>query len=63
LLIFSSGQLCIEDWIALNELIIPIVVGGLLALLLVVVIMVYIIAFIKRRIVEKRTVKYKKLEQ
>ncbi len=52
------GKLCIEDYIALQELIVPIVVGGILALLLVLIFVAYIIAYIRRR---KREGKYERL--
>ena len=44
-----TGKLCIEDYIALQEMIVPIVVGGLLAILLVLIFVAYIIAYIRRK--------------
>ncbi|XP_003386349.1 PREDICTED: uncharacterized protein LOC100637709 [Amphimedon queenslandica] len=54
---------CQEDWVAFRELIVPIVVGACLALLLIVVLLVYIIAFARRRILEKKGAEYRRLEQ
>ena len=51
-------MLCIEDYIALQELIVPIVVGGILAILLVLIFVAYIIAYIRRR---RREGKYERL--
>ena len=53
-----TGKLCMEDYIALQELIVPIVVGGILAILLLLIFIAYIIAYIRRRRKEGR---YKKL--
>jgi hypothetical protein len=45
----ASKQLCLEDYIALQEIIVPSVVGGVLALLLVLIFLAYVIAYVRRR--------------
>lgn len=56
-------RLCLEDWIAERELFVPIAVGGFLAVLLAIVLTAYIIAFIRRRVIEKKGVRYSKIDQ
>ncbi|XP_064394812.1 uncharacterized protein LOC135342053 [Halichondria panicea] len=56
----ANRKLCIEDYIALQELIVPIVVGGILAILLVLIFVAYIIAYIRRR---RREGKYERLSE
>lgn len=48
-------QQCIEDYLAVRELIVPIVVGGLLLLLLIGVSLAYLVAFLKRRFRDRHT--------
>jgi hypothetical protein len=45
----ASKRLCLEDFIALQEIIVPIAVGGVLALLLILIFVAYIIAYVRRR--------------
>jgi hypothetical protein len=49
-----TERICIEDYIALQEIIVPVVVGGILTFLLVVIFVSYIIAYIRRRRKESR---------
>lgn len=51
-------KLCIEDFIELQEIIIPSVVGGVLGLLLLVIFAAYLIAFLRRK---KREGRYETL--
>ena len=53
-----SEKLCIEDYIALQEMIVPIVVGGVLGLLLALIFVAYILAYIRRRRKEARSAQY-----
>lgn len=64
LFIIIIEQICIEDWIAFREMIIPIAVGSCLGLLLLIVLNLYIIVFIKRKVSERRGIRphYKKIE-
>ena len=48
-------RLCLEDYIALQEIIVPIVVGGVLGILLVLIFIAYVIAYARRR---RREAKY-----
>ena len=47
-------QICLTDLIALRELIIPIIVGSVLCILLLLVLIAYIIAFIRRRVLDRK---------
>lgn len=44
-----NRKICMEDYIALQELIVPIVVGGVLGLLLLLILIAYVIAYVRRR--------------
>ena len=44
-----TERLCLEDYIQLQEIIVPSAVGGVLALLLILIFLAYIIAYIRRR--------------
>ena len=44
-----AEKLCLEDFIALQEIIVPSVVGGVLGVLLVIIFFSYLIAFIRRK--------------
>ena len=48
------GKLCMGDYIKLQELIVPIVVGAILAVLLVVIFVAYAVAYLRRRTKEGR---------
>jgi len=48
------GKLCLGDYIKLQELIVPIVVGAVLAILLVVIFLAYTVAYFRRRRKEGR---------
>ena len=50
-----------EDYIALQEMIVPIVVGGVLGLLLVLILVAYIFAYIQRRRKEARSALYERV--
>ena len=41
--------ICIEDYIALQEIIVPVVVGGILSFLLVVIFFSYLVAYFRRK--------------
>jgi hypothetical protein len=45
----ADKRLCLEDYIALQEIIVPIAVGGVLTLLLILIFLAYVIAYISRR--------------
>ena len=45
---------CIEDYIALQEIIVPVVVGGILSFLLVVIFFSYLVAYFRRKTRESR---------
>ena len=47
--ISSLEKLCLEDFIELQEIVIPSVVGGILAVLLFVIFTSYLIAYIRRK--------------
>lgn len=49
LYIVYTERLCLEDYIQLQEIIVPIAVGGVLALLLILIFVAYIIAYVRRR--------------
>lgn len=49
-----SKLICIEDYIALQEIIVPVVVGGILAFLLLLIFVSYVIAYFRRRTKESR---------
>ncbi len=46
----TTGKLCIDGYIALQELIVPIVVGGILAILLVLIFVAYIVDYISVKV-------------
>ena len=54
LCVIFTEKLCIEDYIELQEIIIPAVVGGILALLLTVIFLSYFISFVRRKRKEGR---------
>lgn len=43
------GKLCLEDFIDLQEIIIPAAVGSILGLLLILIFSAYLVAFIRRK--------------
>ena len=47
--VLPTERLCLEDYIELQEIIVPVAVGGVLGLLLVLIFVSYIIAYIRRR--------------
>ena len=49
LLMFAIEKLCMEDYIRLQEIIVPAVVGGILALLLIIIFVSYLIAYVRRK--------------
>lgn len=56
-------KLCLEDWIAQREIIVPIAVGAFLSFLLIILLLAYVAAFIKRKVTEKSGVRYKKVDR
>ena len=55
-------QLCMEDWIAQREIIVPIAVGAFLGLLLIIITVAYLGAFIRRKVIEKRGARYQRVQ-
>ncbi len=47
--LFFVERLCEEDYIELQEIIVPVVVGAVLALLLVCILIAYLVAYIRRK--------------
>ena len=52
---------CLEDWIAEQEKIVPIIVGGVLAVLLLLIFIAYTVSFIQRKRKEKLNPQYEQL--
>lgn len=52
---------CQEDWIAEQEKIVPIIVGGVLAVLLLLIFIAYTVSFIQRKRKEKLNPQYEQL--
>ncbi len=51
----TPGKLCEEDYIRLQEIIVPVVVGGVLSLLLILILVAYVVAYIHRKRKEKNS--------
>ena len=56
--LLPTEHICMEDYIRFQEIIVPVIVGGVLGLLLILIFVAYIIAYIRRKRKESQTAQY-----